>query len=221
METKTVENAVATPEAETGREIKIEKTFGPITVERVEPHKFKKDLMTIMLKQQVTTTTYYPGAAINNSLNSSLFGEKTSNTTPESYPSVENRYALVNTENVDVTVEQAQEALKNMPNAVLYKILSNHPILSAEDKAAIESSDINFTKVDLALKQITRYPKGHDLEGEVIVKDGKVMYRRICFSDVAQEDIDKRNNDISDQYMPEEIESLLKGKIDIESQKII
>lgn len=75
------------------------------------------------------------------------------------YKNLETRVADNCSDNV--TQEDVQAKIDELPNAVLYKVLSNYPILSENDNWAI-NNNIRTTD-DYAQSQIVEYPSNHEL----------------------------------------------------------
>lgn len=86
----------------------------------------------------------------------------------------------------------------------VYKILSNHPILSTSQQYSISIGQ--KTLDEIANKQVVRYPKGHELEGNIITdSNGKVQYKGTFFSEWFVEDEDRRTEDLNDEYLTREL----------------
>ena len=175
----------------------MEQTFSQILCTRVYKSDFQKEnTMTAELKQQVKTISTYEVSG-NNSMTDDLFDMSSKRT----YENVETRVAWINIPS-NATKEQVQKKLNATPNARLYKVLSNHPILTDSDKWAIGEN--LRTMEEFADSQIVRYPANHENAGEIVLDpNNKYQYRRIGFSMQGAEDQDLRNADISDQFIPE------------------
>jgi len=92
----------------------------------------------------------------------------------------------------------------DLSDPCIYRILSNHPILSTQQIHAIKNG--LRTKAQIAEKQVVRYSKGDPLEGSVITdQNGKVQYKRNVFSKFHVEDEDRRTADLADVYTTEAI----------------
>ena len=219
METTTVEKIVK----ETTREengVIVKKSYEPILVHSVEDHKFKDNQKQITIKQVVNKETIYQTRRISNSLNDSIFEEDNQVSNSEPLFSKETRVVFRPTKNMSATKESVEDQFKKYPEATLYRIMSNHPILIKDDEEDIKAGF--KTKVQIAVSQICKYPTGHEKEGQVILTDqNKVQYRRIAFSTTFKEDIDYRNNDPKDMYVPEEIKALYSHEVDLSDQEII
>lgn len=178
------------------------KQFLPIVCTRVYASDYQKDgTLTAEIKQQVQVTTEYINSA-NNGFTDDLFDT----TKKYTYKNLETRVAWIIVPD-NVTQEDVQAKIDKLPNAVLYKILSNYPILSENDNWAI-NNNIRTTD-DYAQSQIVRYPSNHELAGNVVLDpNGKYQYRRIGFSANGHDDVDLRTQDIENQYIPSFVSSL-------------
>ena len=94
----------------------------------------------------------------------------------------------------------------DLSDPCIYRILSNHPVLSTQQVHAISQG--LRTKADIAEKQVVRYSKGDPLEGSIITdQNGKVQYKRNVFSKYHVEDEDRRTANLDDFYAPESIKA--------------
>lgn len=197
------------------------KTKGNVTVSRVYKSDFQKEgSLTAELRQEVVTVSKYPTSNMGNSLNDQIFSNDDFGLRTNNYESKETRVAFINVPETVNTVEKVEEKLRDFPNLCLIKTLSNRPILSSEDKNAIEQGFISLnTKAN---GQIIRYPEQSDRAGQIALTDtGKPQYRRISLSKEEKEDIDLRNDIPNDFYASPEILSEIEGvSIISEEQKI-
>lgn len=167
----------------------------PIVVSELFTGSYQKaGTITAMLRQTVTITSIYPGMSVDSNMQQNVFSVSEFNATPKTYNNVENRVAFIDVP-VGTTLEQVQAKLA--ANSCLYKILSNEPILSDNHKNAIDRG--LTTKAKLAESQVVRYPEGSvdeetgELnENQLILKDGRVQYRKVYFWNSAKEDVDLR-----------------------------
>lgn len=196
--------------------IKTETTKGSVTVDKVgvSPNFQKEGSISAQLRQVIKTKTTYPAKRMTSSMDDALF-------TPEafglgegqSYDGIEQRVHWLNIP-IGTTAEQVQ-AMLDPTTATIVKHLSNRPILSAEQQNSIERG--LKTIDDYANTQMVRYPantmKGNVNVGGQIILDpnGKVQYRATSFSKNIVEDNDKRNADMTDQYISPEIQAELTG----------
>jgi hypothetical protein len=99
----------------------------------------------------------------------------------------------------ETRVDRLPEAA-HLTDPCIYKVLSNHPILSTSQKYSISVGQ--KTLDDIADKQVVRYPKEDELAGNIITDaNGKVQYKATFFSEWHVEDEDRRTKDLSDVYL--------------------
>lgn len=195
-------------------------TKSPIQVSRVYKSDFQKEKsLTAELRQEITVVSKYPTASMNNSLNTNLFSNDDFGIETKNYSSKETRVAFINVPESMDTAEKVQEHLAKFPNLCLYRILSNKPILSAEDIRAIEKGFI--TKDTKANSQIIRYPENSENAGQIALDNmDRPQYRRICISSSQMEDRDERNSEPNDFYMSAEIRNELNISVVEEAQRV-
>jgi len=99
-----------------------------------------------------------------------------------------------------------------LPEARLYRIMSNHPIVSDNQIYGISSG---LTSKDIiGDRQAVRYPVGHEKEGQLIMDpSGKVQYKGIYFKATAVEDVDLRTKEVTDVYHTATISSEVAASI--------
>lgn len=157
----------------------------------------KEGTMQAMLKQQVTTVSHYPTKSVSNSKSSALFSMSDFGFAEQEFTNVSNRVAFVAIP-MGLTPEQVLAVLPK--EACIYVEKSNHPILTDEQKYAIQSGQRTLDQ--FADSQVTRYPEGHAKAGKVVLdKNGKVQYRQCYYFATAKEDIDNRNSIVGDMYV--------------------
>src|SRR5574344_321347 len=122
----------------------MEKTsiFSPVVVEAVEKNKFSGKLQARISSIETITSVYgiKNGAS---SLDSKIFSTKDFGE-GETYKNESKRtFFLSVPDNMD-TIEKVQEHLKKFPNLHLFRVLSNKPILSNEDLAAIDNGKLTL-----------------------------------------------------------------------------
>lgn len=156
--------------------------FNKITVDKVEDHKYKKDLMQAQLRQVVSVT--YPSTRVGNSLSDNLFDVEDFNLTAgKTYES--NRIAWVNVPKGS-TMESVVAQLAKLPNARLQRILASEPILSEEQKQGIKAG---LTTVEvIGESQMVR-----DEENNPILHAGLPQYKVNVFCTTGENDIDYRS----------------------------
>jgi len=105
---------------------------------------------------------------------------------------------------VGTTPEQVLARLAAVPSATLYRIVSNHPILSDNQVYGIAQG--LTTKENFAEKQVVRH--GNDDEndgkwkkGDLIIDElGRPVYKACFFSKEAKEDVNRCTEDAKDFY---------------------
>lgn len=201
-------------------ENKIEKstTKGIVTVSRVyKAHYQKSGTITAEMKQTVEEISLYPDKTIRDNLQGNVYdlGE---------YDQEKRQFKKTRTDVtwIDVpdgqSVESVSQRLSQYPNATLYRILSNHPILSETTEKYYQGlidSDQEALAVQIknriANSQILRYhttdaDSGHFKDDLILDKFGKPQYKA-CFLDETgkKEDKDLRTEDPTDYYTTVEV----------------
>lgn len=193
---------------------KVERTFGKIMIDTekgIYTSAFqKKHTESVILKQEVVTLSWYPSVKIGNSLTKGLFEQEELGLSDEPYESKEMRVAFLNVP-VGTSLSVVEERLAAIADkARIYRILSNKPILTDEQKSAIRNGITTLETI--ANSQVARYPKGNDKEGQLVLDtNGKVQYRTTFFHADGKEDVDMRTADENDVYMTDEIREELNG----------
>ena len=184
-------------------QIRKEMTYGPILVAEVKEDNYSKGVLKATLKQTVTIKSYYPTKSVSNSLQDNIFETADFGITEEERVNTETRVSWIPVP-ANSTIESVTAALKNFHEANIYKILSNHPILTDSDQRAIDGGLIS--KEMKALKQIVRFGKDHtETPLQIIKVNGKPMYRETFFSKQGSKDIDNRTETPNDFFTCEEI----------------
>lgn len=113
----------------------ITKKFSAITVDKVEPHAYKKGVASAQLRQTVTTT--YPSVRVTNSLNDSLFSLDEFKL-PEGQSYTSTRVTWLNVPE-GMTAKQVQERIDAAKMPVIYRKISNkvEDVMSAEQHQAV------------------------------------------------------------------------------------
>lgn len=178
---------------------------------------------TVMLKQEVETKSYYPSTKLNNSLTKSIFEQEELGADEQEFVSTETRVAFLNVP-VGTAMSVVEERLAKVSDkARIYRILSNRPILTDEQKSAIRNGITTLETI--ANSQVARYPKGSSNEGQLVLDpNGKVQYRATFFHAEGKEDTDMRTADENDVYMTDEIREELNGDfitVNHEDQEIL
>lgn len=188
---------------------RIEKEEGQIVVSELRVSPFQKEgTKTAMLRQDIKTISYYPKKKANNSLTDSVFGEEEFGFSESDFSSTEHRVCFINVPG-DMTLEQVQARINTAKGARLYRILSNHPITSESQEAAIRNGLRTLNQ--FANKQVVRYGVNMPNAGELITWNGKPQYRGTYFSQSGKADLDLRTDDPDDYYVTPEIRAELTG----------
>lgn len=177
----------------------------PIIVDKVYKSDYQKEgTLTAQLRQTVTTLSYYPSKAVSNNLQDNIFAAEQFGFGEQEFKNEENRVAWIDVP-MGSTVESVTAQLSKFPEAELYRVMSNRPIITDHQKYAIDN---NITTLDVfANSQAVRFPVGHPQEGELALdqNSGKVQYRAVFFKASKINDIDKRTSDPTDYYASPEI----------------
>lgn len=190
--------------------VRKETSKGSLEVSRVHATQWQKEgTLTAEIKQTVTTKSYYPSKSVSNNLKDNPFSTSEFGFSESEYSSEERRVAWVEVP-TDSTVESMEARLATFPEATIYKILANHPILSDTQEYAIEAG--LTSKEIIADKQVVRYGEGHPQAGQLILdKVGKPQYKQTFFKRTAKEDEDLRTEDPADFYSTSEVRVELAG----------
>lgn len=191
---------------------------GAVTIDSLHSTEYQKEgTKTAQLRQVISTTSYYPSKQIKNELQDNPFAMDDFGFTEDEFTNKEERVAFID---VPVAIQTADEVLAKLrPDSCLYRIMSNHPIISSNQDYAIKQGLITLDQI--AEKQVVRYGKGHTQEGQ-LVKDSnfKPQYRQVFFSLTAKEDIDNRNTVADDYYASPLIQSELTGQNVVAGQSL-
>lgn len=206
-------------------EIRKEVSKSQITVDHVKSGTYTKAGMEqAQLRQTVTTTSYYPSAKAGNSLSDNLFSQSEfTSVVDKTYTSHETRIAWINVPE-GTTPEDIVARLAAAPEACIYKILSNKPILTNEQVQAISAGLKDMD--DFAKTQVIRYSEGtkdaqgNDIGGQIVLDTNqKVQYKATFFSNSVKEDVDERTAD-NEMYAPEFLMEEIEGAVALAGQTI-
>lgn len=183
---------------------------GTINVARVYQSDFQKEgTLTAELKQTIETQSFYPSKSVTNSLNQNIFSTADFGFEEQKFDSSETRVAWIDVP-TGSTIEKVTEKLQSVPDATLYRIMSNKPILADSDKYAIDNPELNVSMDDYAKRQAVRYGDSHADAGKLVLDaNGKIQYRRIAFSLNKIADVDSRTSDPADFYASPELQAEL------------
>lgn len=190
--------------------IRKEVSTSAISVDKVYESEYQKEgTLTAQIRQTVTTKSYYPSKSVTNDHQDNIFSSAEFNFEESEYENVENRVAWIDVP-VGSTKESVQAKLESFPEATLYKVLSNKPIITDSQNYAIGQG---LTNIDVfANRQAVRFPEGHESEGELALDpSGKVQYRAVFFMSTSKEDQDKRTTEPSESYLSDELKAELQS----------
>ena len=191
---------------------RVETSEAKVLAELLKTSDFQKEgSQTAQLRQVITTKSFYPSKQASNSLTESLFDNRDFGYAEQEFTGTENRVAFMNVP-MDITIEQLQEKLDANPKSRIYKILSNHPILTDSQKYSIREG--LRTKDEFANSQVARYGENADPEqvGKLVLDPiGKPQYRATFFSASGKADVDMRTAAADDFYTTDEINMELTG----------
>lgn len=193
------QNTVATEER-----IRKEVSKSGLEVTRVYKSEWQKEgTLTAEIKQTVKTSSFYPSKSVSNDMQDNVFVTKDFGFKDQIFENEETRIAWMDVP-ANSTIETVVAQLKQFPNATLYRVLSNKPILTSDQKYAVEAE---LTTVDIiGARQVVRYPESHSQAGSLVLDpNGKPQYRQVFFKASAIEDIDSRTAEPSDFYASQEI----------------
>lgn len=188
-----------------------------ITLDSISASQYQKEgTLSAQIRQVMTTVSSYPSKKVENSLQNNPFSAADFGFEKQDYTSVENRMAWIN---VPFGIKQedvvAKLAAASANGACIYRVLSNEPILSDDQKYAVEQGI--RTKDDFAKSQAVRYPENQETLANgsanklTLDKAGNVQYRRTFYWNTPMADVDARTADTSKHYLSAELEAELNG----------
>ena len=191
-------------------QVRKETSVGALTVSRVFTNTFQKEgTLTAELRQPVETKSFYPSKQIANNMQDNVFALEEFGFQEQEFSNTENRVSWIDVP-VGTTAEDVTAKLAAAGDAGLYRVLSNHPILTSNQMYAI-NNEIT-TKEAIAESQVVRMPESSDTPGVLALDpNGKPQYRAVFFSIDGKADTEKRNADAEDFYTTELISSELAG----------
>lgn len=196
-------------QVETQERVRREVIKGNLEVSRVHATAYQKEgTLTAEIKQTVTTNSYYPSKSVSHNLQDNPFATSDFGFKESKYESGEKRVVWIDVP-VGSTVESVVAKLQALPEATIYRILANRPILSDSQNYAISAG--LTTMEAIADKQAVRFPQGSEKAGQLILKDGKPQYKATFFKSTAKADEDLRTADPADFYATPAIKVELAG----------
>lgn len=196
----------------------VKTTRGKIQFSRLFSNSYQKaGSKTLEVKQIINTVSSYPSKKFNSNLQDGLYSEAEFGGEVTEFTSTETRVAWILVPETKTETE-IRTMLSTLPNACIYKVLSNEPILDDNQKQAIVNG--LKAKADFANAQAVRYGDTHENAGQLILDaDGNVQYRRTFFSKEVREDEDYRGN--GQVYMSREIEMEIDGAIAYHTNQVL
>lgn len=202
-----------------------EVTKSEITLDEIYVSQYqKKGSKTARLRQLVKTVTTYPAIKVANEMQDNLFSINDFDTENKSYTKTENRIAFMNVPE-KATPEQVNALLASVANtSVIYRVISNHPILTDDQKIGIERG--LTTKDIIANRQVVRHgenavdDQGVKLEGIILDKHNKPQYKENFFKATIVPDVDLRTDVLTDFYATPEIVAEMTGATAMQGQTV-
>lgn len=172
-----------------------------IEVSRIYKADFQKEgSETCELKQTVKAISFYPSKSVKSNLGDNLFEASEFGYSERDYIQERTDVAWIIVPE-GTTVEKVQEMLAKEKQATLYRIISNHPVLTDNQKYSIAQG--LKTMDDFADAQVMRYgtdTEDHNAGDLVLDSNGKPQYKACFFSKEGKADIDLRTSDPQDFY---------------------
>lgn len=199
--------------------IKKEVSTTAIVVRKVEASQWQKEgSETAELEQTVKTVSLYPTKSVSNNMKDNIFAPEDFGFQPKPYENNETRVAWIDVP-VGTTKEKVAELIATHKGACLYKVLSNRPILTSDQKYAVDNGVTSMEII--AARQAIRYSDTHEevaKRGQLIPDtNGKIQYRAVFFSKTAKADSDLRTKDPADFYA----DASLQAEIDKLEQTVL
>lgn len=183
-----------------GNEITKVLTREAIVVAEIRESQFAKTgVLTAVLKQAIKSVSTYSGATHSNSMQDNVFGMDDFDSVEQEFANESTRVAFMDIP-ASATIKQVQAKFDALPNAVLYRVLSNSPVLHDDHKKAIANEIVELDTI--AMSQLVRFGAGHEKEGDLILVDNKIQYAKTFLSIQAKDDVDLRGGE---QYLPSEV----------------
>jgi hypothetical protein len=186
-----------------------ETSKGGLEITRVHATQWQKEgTLTAEIKQTVTTKSFYPSKSVSNNFQDNPFSTAEFGFAEKEFVSTSKRVVWVDTP-MGSTVESVMAKLAALPEATVYRIYANHPIISDNQDYAIKAG--LTTKDAIADKQAIRYGEGDPQVGKLILKNGKPQYKADFFKSTSIADQDLRTEGPADFYATAKIKGELAG----------
>ena len=186
-----------------------ETSKGGLEISRVHATQWQKEgTLTAEIKQTVTTKSFYPSKSVSNNMQDNPFSTAEFGFIDKEYETTSKRVVWVDVP-TDSTVESVNAKLAALPEATIYRVYANKPIISDNQNYAITAG---LTTMDaIGDKQAIRYGEGDPNAGKLILKNGKPQYKADFFKSTATADQDLRTEDPADFYATASIKVELAG----------
>lgn len=174
----------------------VSKECSPLEVSRVFRSNYQKEkTLTAEIRQEIKTSTLYPNNTVCNNKQGNIYDVKDFDIEAlEPFVATEKRVAWINVPE-HLSADDVQRDLGKFEGACIYKVLSNEPILTNSQEAAIEDDSNDVSIESYCDRQAIRYPESHEKAGELVLDSNKkVQYRVTYFSPTFVEDQDLRND---------------------------
>lgn len=201
--------------------ITIISTMGDISLDSLGLAKFQKpETLTAQIRQVIQKLAKYPEQKVTSNLQGGLFATEAFGFKSTDYDTTENRVAFLYVP-ITATKEQILDLLvkANTAGAVIYRALSNEPVLDDNQIFAIKNTKWPERTYDFyANKYVVRVPKNDKTEadgtaGKILLdRAGNVQYRRTFFWPTPLADIDRRTTS-KPGYMTPQIKAALDNDV--------
>jgi uncharacterized protein YdaT len=196
------------------------KTVSRVVVANVKPHAFKSDLNQAELRQKVIRQ--YAARHLGNDMQSAFAPR-------EAYKLSENTFEKERVCWVDIPQDwdtnHAQSFLDQLYESdgfepCIYQILSHEPILTSDDHAWMENKSQGEIDAFLAGKR-SKQEIIHPETGEIALRNGRALYRRLFYSDKPREDVDLTSERKISAVDAESLEPRQKKEVMTESVQVV
>ena len=179
-------------------------TRSAIIVEEVKVSNFQKEgTKTAVLKQTIETISKYPSKSVSSDKQDNIFNMSDFGFEEQEFTSTRTNVAFMDVPE-NSTIQSVEAQLAKFPEACIYRILSNEPILTSNQQYSIDAG--LKTLDDYANSQVVRYGEGSPKAGDLLLDAmGKVQYRSVFFSAKGKADVDDRTED-NKMYLSKELE---------------
>lgn len=199
----------ATATSTPAQRVRTEVSKGGLEISRVHATAYQKEgTLTAEIKQTVTTKSFYPSKSVANNFQDNPYSTTEFGFSEQEFSSNSKRVVWVDVP-VGSTAESVAAKLAALPDATIYRIYANKPILSDNQLYAINAG--LTTKDAIADKQVVRYGENDERAGQLILKNGKPQYKADFFKSTATADQDLRTEDPADFYATPTIKVELAG----------